>query len=63
MLTNANRTPSVHFRLYALSKDCVQLHRESWTLEQMESIASDIAAYARRLGGLVDRIYIEQGLN
>lgn len=63
LLTNAHRTPSVHFRLYALNKDCVKLHRESWTLEQMESIASDIEAYARRLGRLLDRIYIEQGLN
>lgn len=62
MLTNAHRTPSVHFRLYALSKDCVKLHRESWTLEQMESIASDIEAYARRFGRLLDRIYIAQGL-
>ena len=29
----------------------------------MESIASDIEAYARRFGRLLDRIYIEQGLN
>ena len=62
MLANANRTPSVHFRLYALSKHCVELRRESWTLEQMESIASDIAAYAGRFGRLLDRIYTEQRL-
>jgi hypothetical protein len=29
----------------------------------MESIASDIAAYAGRFGRLLDRIYAEQGLN
>jgi hypothetical protein len=28
----------------------------------MESIASDIAAYARRFGRLLDRIYTEQRL-
>jgi hypothetical protein len=62
MLIHTNRTPSVHFRLYALSKHCVELHRESWTLEQMEAIASDIAAYAGRFGRLLDRIYTEQRL-
>ena len=50
------------FGVYALGKDRVELRTESWTLEQMESIASDIAAYAGRFGRLLDRIYTEQQL-
>ncbi|QWG22205.1 hypothetical protein KMZ93_19800 [Bradyrhizobium sediminis] len=61
MLTNSNSIPSVHFRLYALSNDSVELHTENWTLEHMESIAADIAAYAGRSGRLLGRIYAEQG--
>jgi len=63
MLTNSNSVPSVHFRLYVRRNDGVELHKEGWTLEHMESIASDIAAYAGRFGRLLDRIYAEQGLN
>jgi hypothetical protein len=60
MLTNS--APAVHLRLYALGKDCVELRTESWTLDEMESIASNIAAYAGRFGRLLDRIYAEQQL-
>ena len=40
----------------------VVLQAENWTLEYMESIASDIAAYGHRLGRLLGRIYAEQRL-
>ncbi len=63
MLTNSNNIPSVHFRLYVSSKDGVELHTENWTLEHMESVASDIAAYSRRFGRLLGRIYAEQGMS
>ena len=62
MLPNANSPPAVHLRLYALGKDRVELRTESWTLDEMESIASNIAAYAGRFGRLLDRIYAEQQL-
>ena len=62
MLTNANSVPVVHLRLYALGKDRVELRTESLTLDEMESIASNLAAYAGRFGQLLDRIYTEQQL-
>ena len=62
MLTNANSAPAVHLRLYALGKDRVELRTESWTLDEMESITSNIAAYAGRFGRLLHRIYTEQQL-
>ena len=63
MLTNANSIPCVHLLLYALGKDRVELRTESWTLDEMETIASSIAAYAGRFGRLLDRIYTEQQLS
>jgi hypothetical protein len=62
MLANANCAPTVHFRMFLQSKDGVSLHTEHWTLGQMESIASDISAYAGRIGRLLDRIYAEHHL-
>ncbi len=62
MLTNANSAPAVHLQLYALGKDRVELRTESWTLDEMESITSNIAAYADRFGRMLDRIYTEQRL-
>jgi hypothetical protein len=62
MLTNANSAPAVHLRRYALGKDRVELRTESWTLDEMETIASNIAGYAGHFGRLLDRIYTEQQL-
>lgn len=62
MLSNSSGAPVVHFRLYVLRNGGVELQAENWTLEYMESIASDIAAYGHRLGRLLGRIYAEQRL-
>ncbi|MBR1276082.1 hypothetical protein [Bradyrhizobium sp. AUGA SZCCT0283] len=62
MLANANCTPTLHFRIFIQSKDGVGRHTENWTLSQMESITSDISAYAGRFGLLLDRIYAEHRL-
>ena len=59
MLSNSNGVPTVHFRIYALRNGGVGLQVENWTLEHLESIASDVAAYAHRLGRLLGRIYAE----
>jgi len=62
MLTESNGVPRVHFRLYVMDNNDVVVHTENWTLEHMESIARDIAAYAGRFGRLLGRIYAEQRL-
>ena len=62
MLAESNGVPCVHFRLYVMDNNDVVVHTENWTLEHMESIARDIAAYAGRFGRLLGRIYAEQRL-
>jgi len=62
MPTESNGVPCVHFRLYVMDYYNDVAPTENWTLEHMESIARDIAAYAGRFGRLLGRIYAEQRL-